>query len=337
MRPTRRRHRPLLATIAVLLALAAVPASASALAVSVTGDDGRPVAINPAAPPSIRNLQPAVAISADPTGRYSVAVTDPTGNAAASPVTCQDPTRPTNLQLPFRGNGRYTVTVTVFAAGDAGCTTPAAPATAFPFTIAGRVVVSQIGRFVLRDLGSATRKSLALPVNADPGSTVRDVRFASAAKLAKDGSIRGRTLRAVFKNGKATLAFPGPGTYTVVARDSASGHRTPWSAPVRIRVVAPFDLATLAYPDTSGPSFRILGHVRDLATTGTVSVALAKGNGVFRPLGRARIDRRGAFGAAFTAASAGTYHLRFTYRGNGLVTPGRITRSFRVGTAIVGT
>ncbi len=337
MRMPSRRRRPLLAAAAVLLALGAVPASASALAVSVTGDTGAPVAINPAAPPSIRTLRPAIAVAPDPGGRYSVTVTDPGGKAAASPVTCQDPTRPTNLQLPFRGNGRYTVTVTVYAVGDAGCTLAAAGSGAFPFTIAGRVVVPPVARYVLRSVGSATRRPLVVPISADPGSQVRDVRFAANAKLAKDGSIRGATLHAPFANGKATFSFPGPGTYTVVARDSADGHRTPWSAPVRIRVVTPFDIATLTYPDTSGPRFRVFGRVRDLATSGVISVALSKGNGVFTPLGRARIDSHGDFGATFTAATAGTYHLRFTYRGNGLVTAGRLIRTFKVGTAIVGT
>ena len=82
------------------------------------------------------------------------------------------------------------------------------------------------------------------------------MRFAVNAKLRRDGSIRGRSLRAAYANGSAALLFPAPGTYTVVARDSADGLDTPWSAPVRIRVVTPFDLWSLRFPDTTGPAFR---------------------------------------------------------------------------------
>jgi hypothetical protein len=228
------------------------------------------------------------------------------------------------------------VAVTVYAVGDAACTAPAAAAASYPYTIAGRVLVAPVRRFTLRAVGSATRRTLVVPINADPGSQTREVRYAINAKLATDGSIRGRTLRAHYLNRKATFSFPGPGTYTVVARDSADGHATPWSAPVRIRVVTPFDIASLTYPDSTGPRFRLLGRVRDPATTGTVGVALAMGNGVFTPLGRARINGNGEFGATFTATIAGTYHLRFTYRGNKLVTRGKLIRTFRVGTAIIG-
>lgn len=336
--PPRRRPALVLAAalLAALLVPAALPAAASALAVSVTGDDGQPLAVNPAAPPSIRTLRPVVGVTGDAGGgRYSVTFSDPSGKPAADPVACQGPATPTSAQLPFRGNGRYTVAVTTFAANDVSCTLPVGPATSFGFTIAGRVSLSPVPRFALRDVGSTKRKLLALPVSADPGSQTREIRFAANAKLRRDGSIRGRSLQAPYKDGSAALLFPAPGTYTVVARDAADGVETPWSAPLKIRVVTPFDLVSLRYTDTSGPVFRVLAHA-PAGTTGVVHVALARGRGAFAGLGRARIDAEGAFGARFTADTAGTYRLRFAYRGNGLVTRGEIVRRFRVGTAIVG-
>lgn len=336
MRHPGRRLSPLVIALVAGLTLAWLPAAASALAVSVTGDDGQPVALNPAAPPTIRTLRPTVGIAGDVGGgRYSVAFTSPDGKPAADPVACQDPATPTSVQLPFKGNGGYTVAVTVYALGDTTCTVPAGAAASFPFTIAGRVALGDVTSFVLRAVGSTTRKPLALPVAADPGSQSREIRFAANAKLAKDGSIRGKPLRAGFKDGTATLLFPAPGTYTVVARDAADGQFTPWSAPLRIQVVTPFDLFSLSFPDTSGPDFRALASAVPGAT-GVVRVALARGKGAFHRLGRARINASGAFGARFTAEKAGKYRLRFTYRGNNLVTRGTIVRSFRVGTAIVG-
>jgi hypothetical protein len=334
----RSRGRPTLVIVAAFLLVAVVlPASAAAVAVSVTGDNGKPRGIDPAAPPAIRTLRPVVGIAGDAGGgRYSVSVSDPAGKGAARPVICQDPARPSSLQLPFRGNGRYTVAVTTFAAGDVGCTLAIGPATSFGFTIAGRVVLGAVARFAMRDVGSSARKPLALAVDVDPGSQTREVRFAAHAKLHRDGSIRGRSSRASYKAGSARLLFPSPGTYTVVARDSADGLATPWSEPIRIQVVTPFDLTSLRFTDTSGPVFRLLAHA-PAGVTGVVHIALARGgHGAFRGLGRARIDAEGAFGARFNATTAGRYRLRFGYGGNGLVTRGEIVRSLRIGTAIVG-
>ncbi len=328
--------RRVLLVASAVLALLALPASASAVGVTVTGDDGNPLAVNPAAPPSIRTLRPVVGVTGDAGSRYAVAFGDPAGKPAAGAVACQDGAAPSNAQVPYRGNGRYTVAVTTFAGTDTGCTLPIGPATTFAFTIAGRVTLTPVPRFAMRDPGRPGRvKPLALPVNADPGSQSREVRFAANAKLRRDGSIRGRSLRAPYKNGGASLLFPAPGDYTVVARDAADGIETPWSAPLRIHVVTPFDVASVRYTDTSGPVFRVLAHAM-LGTTGVVRVALARGNGSFAGLGRARVDGKGAFGARFEARTAGEYRLRFSYRGNDLVTRGEVVRSFRVGTAIVG-
>jgi hypothetical protein len=334
--PRRLRSRlVLLIVAALLLAAVALPASAGAVAVTVTGDDGRPVAVNPAAPPSIRTLRPAVGVTGDAGGRYSVSFADPAGKAAAAAVACQDGAVASSVQLPFRGNGRYTVAVTTFAGGDASCSLPLGPAASYGFTIAGRVVLTPVGRFAMRDPGRPGRvKRLALTVGADPGSQTREVRFAADARLRRDGSIRGRSLRAPYRDGSASLLFPAPGTYTVVARDAADGVATPWSEPLRIRVVTPFDLASLRYTDTAGPVFRALARAIP-ATTGVVRVALAQGNGPFRGLGRARVDGAGAFGARFVVRVAGSYRLRFGYAGNGRVTRGEVVRRFRVGTAIV--
>jgi hypothetical protein len=316
--------------------LAATAASAGAVAVSVTGDDGRPVAIVPASPPALRNLRPQLAVTPDPGTRYAVAVTGPGGRQAANPVVCADAAQPATLQTFFRGNGAYGVAVTNFAATDTGCAAPLGPPTTFGFTIAGRVVLGSVGRFLLRDPGSATTRTLALPVQADPGSQSREIRFKLNGRVRRDGALAGRSTSAPFANGAAALRFPGPGTYTVVGRDAADGVATPWTAPLRVRVVAPFDLSVVRYTDRTGPRFRVFCQIRQGGTaTGAVSVALARPGVGYRALGRARIDERGAFGATFAGRRAGTYRLRFTYRGNGLVTPGVLVYRLQVGTAIV--
>lgn len=336
MRPT----RPLKLAAAAALALcapAAAATAADAATVTVTGDDGQPVNVAPGTPPALRNLRPQVVAAGDAGTRYSVAIADPAGKAAVAPVACADAAQPSTLQVPYRGNGAYSVAVTTFAATDTACAAPLGGATTFAFTIAGRVVLGRTGRFQLRDSGNQTRKPLLLPVTADPGSQSREIRFALNGKLRKDGSLRGRSTTAPFKDNAASLLFPGPGTYTVVGRDAADGVATPWSDPLRVRVVAPFDLSVVRFTDKTGPDFRVFCQIgQGGSATGVVSVAIARGGGAFRPLGRARIDGRGAFGAKFTARTAGTYRLRFTYRGNSLVTPGVLISRLKVGTAIVG-
>lgn len=279
MRPTRRHVTPALFAAALALgAGAAATSSASAASVAVSGDDGRPVAISPGSPPALRNLRPQAVVTPDPGTRYSVAVTGPDGRPAAAPVTCADAAQPATLQVAYRGNGAYGVALTTYAATDTGCAGPLGPATTYPFTIAGRVTLGGVGRFLLRDPGSATVRVLSLPVNADPGSQSREVRFKLNGTTRRDGALKGRSTSAPFANGAAALKFPGPGTYTVVARDAADGIQTPWSAPIRVRVVAPFDLSAIRYPDRSGPRFRVFAQIREGAdATGIVSVAIARG------------------------------------------------------------
>ncbi|MDO8184316.1 hypothetical protein Q5424_11020 [Conexibacter sp. JD483] len=337
MRPSRRHVTPALFAAALATGASAIAAAgAGAAGVTVTGDDGAPVAISPGSPPALRNLRPQAVVTPDPGTRYSVAVTGPDGRAAAPAVTCADAAQPATVQVSYRGNGAYGVALTSYAGTDTACAAPLGPATSYPFTIAGRVVLGSAGRFLLRTPGSPTRRALSLPVNADPGSQSREIRFKLNGSVRRGGALKGRSTAAGYANGAAVLRFPGPGTYTVVARDAADGVQTPWSAPVRIRVVAPFDLSSIRYPDRSGPRFRVFAQIREGGdATGVVSVAIAGPRGPFRGLGRARINGDGAFGALFTARTAGVYKLRFTYRGNRLVTPGVVTARFTVGTAIV--
>ncbi len=334
-------HHPVLATIALAILLFALialllPERAHALAVTVSGDDGRPLAVAPGAPPTIRNLRPEVVVSGDAgSGRFAVGFLDPGGRAVAPGVACQDPAIPVRAVLPYRGNGGYRVSVTVFGPGDIACAAPPASLTAFDYAIAGRVGLGPLERFVRRDVGSRVRKRLALPVSVDPGSQTREVRFAADARLRRDGSIRGRSLRAPYRDGSASMLCPAPGIYTVVARDAADGIATPWSDPLRIRVVTPFDLFALRYTDTAGPVFRAFARA-PAGATGVVRASLARDSGGFVPLGRARIDAESAFGVRFRADTAGRYRLRFTYAGNRLVARGVYVRRFRVQTVIVG-
>lgn len=341
MRPTRRSLTPLSATLVAALLGGGGASAAQAATVTVTGDDGQPVGLSPTAPPTIRNMAPAVGVTLPPgSGRYSVAITDPANALAADAARCQDPAVATNAGIPYRGNGSYTVTVTNFGLGDTACTVPAGAPEVYRFTIAGSVALQRRSPFVIREPDSATRLALALPIDLNPGATGTEVRYAKDASIRRDGAIRGRSGAGQVdpQSRTAVLTFRTPGIYTVVARATRDGAATPWSKPVRIRAIAPFDLGRVRFTDTTGPTFRIEARVRDRNATGRVSVAIGVGpRGPFQPIGgSSRIGRDGRFFANFRARSAGVYRLRFTYGGNRFVARGVYVRRFRVQTVIVG-
>jgi hypothetical protein len=334
-------HRPAqlaLATASAALLAATGAATAGAANVTVTGDDGNPLPLSPTATATIRTIAPVVDVAQPPgAGRYAVTVTDPAGNAAAAPTACEEPTRATRTGFPYRGNGVYTVSVTSYLPTDLTCQTPIGPPEGFRFKVDDGVVVHRRSPFVLRAPGSTRPAPLALPVALAPGADRHEVRFARNGKVGRDGAIRGRSQAGDVNVAAraATLTFTRPGVYTVVARGLRNGIGTPWSKPVTIRVLAPFDLRSHRWTDRTGPRFGLVAQVRERSARGRVTVALARGRGPFRTLGRATISRSATFAASFTAARAGRYRLRFTYGGSRTVARGTALVTLRVGTAIV--
>lgn len=337
-------HRPaqlaLATVVAALLAATAAPA-ASAATVTVTGEDGNPLALAPTSTATIGTLAPVVEVAQTPgAGRYAVAISDPSGNAAATPTACEEPARATRATFPYRGNGTYTVSVTSFLATDVACQSPIGPPEGFRVRIAGGVVVNRRSPFVMRAPGSTRRAPLALPVALAPGANRHEVRYARTLRIARDGTLRGRTRSGEVNAaaGAATLTFARPGVYTVVARALRDGIATPWSKPVRVRVLAPFDLRSVRYTDRRGPDFRLLAQVRERSARGRVTVAIARGvlGGRFTPIGTARLRGAATFTAGFTAVRAGAYRLRFSYAGSRTVARGQALIAVRIGTAIVG-
>ncbi|HEY4278125.1 MAG TPA: hypothetical protein VGM91_07905 [Conexibacter sp.] len=325
----------------VAIALAGAAEGAQAATVTVTAEDGSAIPLAAGQSPRVRTLAPVLDIAQAPgAARYSAGVTDPTGSATAA-AACEDPARATRITPAYRGNGTYTVSVTTFAPDDLACTAPpVAPPESYQFAIAGGVVVQRRSPFVLRTPGSARVAPLSLPILLAPGADRSEVRFRRGGTLRRDGSIRGRSNRGTVDSSTRTalVALPRPGDYTVVARALRGGIGTPWSVPVRVHAVAPFDFRRFAYVDKTGPSFALQAAIREPSARGVVTVALARGatGGRFATIQRVRISRAATFVARFTAIRAGTYRLRFSYPGSKTVARGTIVSKLHVGTAIVG-
>ena len=114
---------------------------------------------------------------------------------------------------------------------------------------------------------------------------------------------------------------------------------SPWSPPVQVRVLAPFDgPSNIEFIDRRGPSYRIRPAVKEKSTRGRVSIALARGSkgGKYRSLGSVKPTSQATITKRFRA-SVGTYRLRLKDTGQGNTAGGlpiyklRFTRSISFG------
>jgi hypothetical protein len=323
------------ATMAAAAATAAaltLPAAAPAATVTITGDDGNPVALSPAAPVSLRQMKTEVGVTR--TGaetRYTVTTTGPAG-AASSPVDCF--TIPTTTRMNYQGNGTYTVTVATYTS-KTGCTgTPTT--TSYQVVIGAGVALAQpAGKLLTRRPNEVGAIEHQLPITLNPGALTDEIRYARGGVLGADGAISGPSQQAFVDpaTGAVKLRLDAPGDYVVVARAQAFSQAfTPWSAPVRFRAVAPFDFVSApSCVDCRGPRYKLRGQLREKSARGKVTVKIARGKkgGKFRSVGKARV-RRGVFKKKLTINSPGVYRARYIYKGSATIAPGKVTTQFRI-------
>lgn len=333
----RRLRRGLPAAI-LATAMLAVPAAAEAATVTVTGDDGNPVALTQGQPASLRNMTVSVGVAFPPgDDRFSLTITGPDGVAVTSAISCYI-NMPISRSIDYRGNGGYTITLTNYAKADRNCATPKSTET-YSFTIGGGVALGAPALpFLIRQPNSYATNELPLPVALNPGATGYEVRVALGGVVGPDGAISGPSDEAFVDKttGSAGLRFRVPGVYTAVARAYAFGGSarfyTPWSAPIQIRAIVPFDLQRVSFPDSRGPSYKLRGYLREKAIRGKVRISMARGKkgGKYKSLGTARISSKGTFTKRFKQRRTGYYRLRFTYKGSSIAAPGRVTGVVRI-------
>jgi hypothetical protein len=321
-----------------LAAIAFLPATASAAAVTVTGDDGNPLAINTAAPTPIRNMDVRAALTvAQSDGAYWSAQTiGPDGVPASSALTCRSsriiPTG-TNF-VSYRGNGIYTVLLRTFS--NSACTAGAKEQRFLYAVNAGTAVTPPGGVVLTRQPNSFSSITHKVPVALNPGATSYEVRFARGGVIGPDGAISGPSAEAFLdrSTGLADARFTEPGRYVMVARVRGGDYFTPWSAPIAFTVKAPFDLSFVSFPDSRGPSYKLRATMRDAFARGKrVRVYYAKGRkgGKFRRLGRSsKVNSKGRFTLRFKLRRPGVYRLQYRFKGSSLVVGGRVTEAIRI-------
>jgi hypothetical protein len=199
---------------------------------------------------------------------------------------------------------------------------------------AGIAVTPPPGRLLTRPANSFSTNTHQLAVGLNPGASIYEVRYARGGVVGPDGAISGPSAETFLDRttGLASFRFTEPGGYVIVARAKSGDYFSPWSAPVNVSVVAPFDIQIVTFPDARGPSYKLRGQVRETAARGRVIVQVAKGRkrGKYRRIGRPRINSKGRFTLRFKLRRPGIYRLRYTYKGSALVTKGRVTEAIRI-------
>jgi hypothetical protein len=333
--PMRIRTRAATALCAAMAAALTAPAIAPAATVTVTGDDGAPIVLNPAAATGIRNMNPDLAVALGGTERaYAFSVAGPVA-AASPPRSCSTSSVPSGMD--YQGNGTYTISVTTYT--NTTCTAGANPVAYQVAINAGVALTGPSGPVLTRQPNSFTTIQYRVPVALNPGALTHDLRVAAGGVLAPDGSISGPS-KEVFADtttGTAGVRFDTPGTYLMVGRavgftGAAGQFFSPWSAPITIRALAPFDLkiGSPSFPDDRGPRYKMRVELQEKSARGKVKIKLARGNsGKYRSIGKARL-RGGVLTKRFTLHRTGVYRVKFVYKGSATTAPGTITQKIRI-------
>ena len=305
------------------------PTSANAaVSATITGDDGQPVPMTVGAPPTIRNMNVSVApaLAQGDAVSWRFVVTDATGTAVTTDY-CWSSATPKDTRVPYRGNTTYALTVTLFNAASCAGAPKAAP-TVYTWNVAASVAIGQpAGPLPTRAAGSLDTNIHLLDFSGNPGASTYEIKYAKGGVIGPDGGISGPSSSTYVDSASGKVRLPsydGPGQYVVVARAQRGSYSTPWSVPVTVNLVAPFDLSSVSFPDSRGPSYQLRGIVREKAIAGSrVTVAAAKGKKGkrFRTLGKGKVNSEGVFKVRFRL-SRGTYRIRYSFSGNSVVTKG---------------
>jgi hypothetical protein len=327
----------LLAAAGAAIVCAAAPAAAQAtITASVTGDTGSPTPLTAgAAPIGIRNMDVKAQVRVD-AGGYSISITDGAGTGAATPSACTS--GDTTKFVDYHGNGTYKMTVTTYS--DLGCRN-GAKTWVYQWTVAASVAIGQPATALLtRAANSFSTNTQALDFAGNPGATGYEIKYALGGVVNPDGSISGPVKDAFYDSttGKVQMIERTPGTYVMVARAKIFGNYSPWSAPVTIRLIAPFDLSSRTFPDSIGPSYQVRGIVGETTAGGRVTISAAKGKkgGRFRTLGKPKVNSKGVFTLRFRLKKLGVYRIRYSFAGSSTVTKGSVTETVRIRRTRVG-
>ena len=335
MTSNRRSCRALLAVSAAIAAAAIAPAAANAaVSVTVTGDDGNPIALGGTL--NIRNMSPQLV--SRPSRRTTAAPPSPDRAAQRSPPDLSCCTDHVHGQQAGRLHRQRRVHSDDHELQLEPCTGAPTSTQSLPFTItASTAVASPPTAQLTRKPGSFVTTTIPLPIDLNPGALSTDAFVAVNVPANPDGSLPGTPTPLFPDSTTRTVGVPldkGPGVYVIAARakgftGSNGQFFSPWATPASIRAFAPFDLKSFRWTDSRGPSYRFHATIMEPSATGKVNVAIGRGTkGKYKSFGTATI-RKHAFSKRFRLTT-GKWRIRFKYKGNATVAGGFEVRTFQI-------
>lgn len=327
--------------IAGLIAAAlALPASASAASVTITGDGGEAVGLTEGAGAQLRNMSPVVTAAFDPSEkRYGLQILGPNGQSVGLASTCSAVDGGTvSDTTKYGGNGTYTVKLyTSTVQDDVYC--DQGTTRTFTFTItAGTSLTAPATTLLLHQAGNSSTIEHVFRVATNPGASGYGIRIAKDASIGANGDLVSSDgvgeIDVDRATGNADVSFPTVGRFKLIAWAFAGDGSSPFSGPVDVKVMAPFDLSDKPYfADARGPSYKMRGKFVDrTAIEGQkVTVSLAKGKGKFRRIATPKVDDFGSFEFKFKQKGSGRYRVKVAYGGGDLMQAGSAIRAVKLG------
>jgi hypothetical protein len=326
--------RPGLVAVAVALAL---PATASAGSVTVTNDAGQPAALPENGTLQIRHMAPTVTPTLDPTAKpHPLIVPGPDGMTAGVDAVCVSADGAGPQTIRYAGNGAYAVKLVTWSdPNDFSCE---GTATTQNFTVVIAASVTLTGPpspLLYRDPGKG-EKDFTFTYDVNPGAERYLIAWAYNPTFGPTGAVSGadyqeRGLTGPF--GPVTdIRFKHAGTVSVVAAaQSMFEVSSPFSAPVTLKLIGPFDWSsTPGITSSRGRTYTIGGEIAEPGVVGKkVSVLLAKGKGKFKSFTSKTIPSSRKFSFKIKKPR-GKYRLKYVFMGADLVAAGAYTQTFTV-------
>ena len=332
----RSRGRLCATALAAALTMCAPAAAQAAVGVSVTNDAGSYAALTPGAPLAIHNMSPQVLVHLDKDathGFFTAVFTDQNGSTAALSADCYIAGSDATRYVDFHGDMAYNVTVTTYGPKDYDCAKPLGTST-YQYSIGAAVAIAPpAGPLMERDpTGALVTQSLGF--QGAPGAGLYEVKYALGGVVQADGSLGGPVQDGYVDSTTGRLQFmpTRPGTYVIVARAKSGDYYTPWSAPVSVRIMAPFAFFT-SFPDAIGPRYTIRGKLDEGSARGKkVTLAAAKGKHGqhFHTLGHGKVGKHGVFTIHVKIHKRGYYRFRYTFKGSKTIAKGKVFEVVRI-------
>jgi hypothetical protein len=318
-----------------------LPATAGAATVTVTNDAGQPAPLTEGSPLQIRHMAPAVtpAFSASEK-RYTLVITGPDGKSAGVDAVCVSTDGGGPQDIVYAGNGAYAVQLVTYADADDIYCEGTATTHNYTFVIGASVTLTgPASPLLYRDPGEGVQ-DLTFTYDINPGAGGYTLAWAYDAQFGAGGAIVGDYPKdgygergAGIIDGKFDdIRFPHAGNVSVVANAQAGNGTSPFSAPVNLKLMGPFDWSeSPGFTGGRGRTHVIEAQVFEPGVVGQkVSVLLAKRSGKFKPFTSKTIpaSRKLSFKIK---KPRGQYRLKYAFAGAEFVTPGAWTQNLKIG------